>query len=226
MNQVKQIYKVLLKKYGPQGWWPLLDVKGTNPTKTGSIQGYHPNDYSYPKTKLQQWEIIVGALLTQNTSWPQVEKSLINLKKQNLLNYKITNNDLEKIKECIKPSGYFNQKSERLISLAQWYQELKHTPTRDELLSQKGIGPETADSILLYAFKELQFVIDSYTKRIMKNLELIPNDAKYDEVKNLFESNFEKDFKLFQEYHALLVEHAKNYYTKKKSDSLLNVILK
>jgi endonuclease-3 related protein len=78
---IQKIYEWLIDKYGLQGWWPLLDIKGKNPTKTGSIKGYHPGDYNYPKTRLQIWEIIIGVLLTQNTSWTNVEKALLNLKK-------------------------------------------------------------------------------------------------------------------------------------------------
>ena len=80
MNLLKRVYNILLKKYGFQGWWPLLDCNGTNPTKTGLIKGYHPKDYSYPGNNKQRFEICIGAILTQNTSWPQVEKALLNIK--------------------------------------------------------------------------------------------------------------------------------------------------
>ena len=79
-NKIRHIYYELLKMYGPQGWWPLLDCKGTNKTKTGSINGYHPKDYTFPKTHDQRFEICLGSILTQNTAWPNVEKALINLK--------------------------------------------------------------------------------------------------------------------------------------------------
>ena len=118
MKQIlENIYNQLLKSYGCQGWWPFLELhnSGINPTKTGSINGYHPNDFSFPKNKQQQFEIILGTILTQNTSWPQVEKSLLNLQALNCLTpEKIISIEDEKIKQAIKPSGYFNQKSKSI----------------------------------------------------------------------------------------------------------------
>jgi endonuclease III related protein len=211
MNEILKTYYELLEKYGKQGWWPLLDIKGTNPTKTGSMQGYHPDNYDYPKTRKQIFEIIIGALLTQNTSWKQVEKSLLNLKEKKLLNPKnILNADIEEIKQAIKPSGYFNQKAERLVLIAEWFINFKNIPTRQELLKLKGIDLETADSILLYAFKQPEFVVDNYTKRIFSELKIIDKKHKYDEIKELFEKSIKKEIKnkeklveLYQEYHAL-----------------------
>ncbi|MBA2862802.1 endonuclease III domain-containing protein [Methanococcus maripaludis] len=212
------IYDYLFELYGPQGWWPLLEVNGCNPTKTGCVNGYHPKNYEYPKTKNQCFEICIGAILTQNTSWPSVEKSLKNLR--NLIEItpeNVIELDIKLLKEAIKPSGYFNQKSERLKGFSEYFIKLKNTPTREELLKLKGVGPETADSMLLYAFKVPSFVVDSYTKRILFNLNLIENDEKYDKIKELFEENIEKNLEMYQEYHALLVEHAKNYYRKKEN---------
>lgn len=236
---IRKIYDCLLASYGPQGWWPLTELReagGTNPTKTGSIQGYHPADYTYPQTRSQQFEIICGALLTQNTSWIQVEKALLNLK--DLLNLKQIHSfspeavialDLESLKEAIKPAGYYNQKSIRLKTLACWFSELgDRIPARTELLSLKGVGSETADSILLYAFKQPSFVVDAYTKRIVTNLGLADEKAGYNEIKALFEDNLPEDLAVYQEYHALLVEHAKRYYQKKSiqvNDILLEDIL-
>lgn len=223
---IRKIYDRLLGSYGPQGWWPLTELReagGTNPTKTGSIQGYHPADYTYPQTRSQQFEIICGALLTQNTSWIQVEKALLNLK--DVLSLKqihsfspeaILSLDPETLKEAIRPAGYYNQKAVRLKTLACWFSELEdRIPARTELLSLKGVGPETADSILLYAFKQPSFVVDAYTKRIITNLGLTDEKAGYNEIKALFEENLPEDTAVYQEYHALLVEHAKRYYQKK-----------
>ncbi|AKB75005.1 Endonuclease III [Methanosarcina lacustris Z-7289] len=217
---IREIYVFLLGSYGPQGWWPLIelhDSSGTNPTKTGSIQGYHPGDYTYPHTESQQFEIICGALLTQNTSWQQVEKALINLNQIDSLSPEaVLSLDPETLKEAIKPAGYYNQKAARLKILAEWFLELKgKTPAREELLSLKGVGPETADSVLLYAFKQPSFVVDAYTRRVVNNLDLADEKAKYSEIKALFEENLPKDLATYQEYHALLVEHAKRYYQKK-----------
>lgn len=218
-NKIVKLYYVLYKKYGPQGWWPLLELhkNNINPTKTGSLNGYHPKDYTYPKNNLQKWEIIVGSLLTQNTSWPQVEKALVNLHKTNLLNPNtLIKSNLEKIKQCIKPSGYYNQKSERLLLLARWFLAQKNVPSRKELLSLKGIGPESADSILLYAYKQPSFIIDTYTKRIFKQNKIITENLNYNELKELIEKSIPKKYEIYQEFHALLVEHAKNSLSKIK----------
>ena len=232
MNKILTIYKILLKTYKNQGWWPLLKLhsfknKGTNPTKTGSVNGYHPDDYSYPKDRKQQYEICVGAILTQNTSWPQVEKALINLNGIKAIDPKaIYDMDIELLKQLIRPAGYFNQKAIYLKEFTEFFLDLKQkdVPTRKQLLEIKGIGDETADSIMLYAFSKPEFVIDAYTKRILLHLGLISEKSSYMEIKALFEDNFPKDHKLYQEYHALIVEHAKHHYNKKpygKYDFLL-----
>jgi endonuclease III related protein len=227
---IRAIYNHLFALYGPQGWWPLTqfhEAEGKNPTKTGSIQGYHPADYTYPQTKNQQFEIICGALLTQNTSWMQVEKALLNLKQIHSLSPEsLLALDLKTLKEVIRPAGYYNQKSMRLKALASWFLKLgDRIPLREELLSLKGVGPETADSILLYAFKQPFFVVDAYTKRIVTNLNLVNDKATYNEIKALFEDNLPEDFAVYQEYHALLVEHAKRYY-QKKDRGINDIILK
>jgi len=211
MDFFKKLYEELFDKYGPQGWWPLLNVKGTNPTKTGSIKGYHPKDYSYPRNERQRFEICIGAILTQNTSWANVEKALINLKENNLLEPKSLiecNEDL--VKALIKPSGYFNQKSERLKIFSRFYLTLKgKMPERKELLAVKGIGPETCDSILLYAYKVPTFVVDAYTKRLLIRIGIIDKGYGYYEIKELFESNLKRSLEVFQEFHALIVENEK-----------------
>jgi len=229
---IKEIYNYLFASYGPQGWWPLIELHeagGTNPTKTGSVQGYHPADYTYPQSRDQQFEIICGALLTQNTNWMQVEKALFNLKQLNALSPEaVISLSPEVLKETIKPAGYYNQKAMRFKNLASWFLGLEgRMPEREELLSLKGVGPETADSILLYAFKQPSFVVDAYTRRIVTNLGLADEKADYDQIKALFEENLPQDPKLYQEYHALLVEHAKRYYRKKGSYvkcSLLEIV--
>jgi len=206
----------LLKTYGPQGWWPLLDHKGTNPTKTGSLRGYHPGDYTYPKTRKQIFEIMVGAVLTQNTSWLQVEKVLHNLHKLTGMDAKkLLNLSDSKLKQAIRSAGYYNQKALYLKAIAQFFLLQHRVPTREELLAIKGIGRETADSILLYAYQQPHFVVDAYTRRIFGHLGIIPEKERYDSIKKLFEKELPKDTSLLQEYHALIVEHAKRYYTKK-----------
>lgn len=204
------IYKNLLKAYGPQGWWPINNK-------------YHPKDYSYPKTNSQKFEICIGAILTQNTSWKQVEKAIINLYKLKTLNAeRMRILDINTLKEAIKPAGYFNQKAKKIKKFTGFYLELKgKTPTRRQLLKVWGIGSETADSILLYAYNIPSFVIDAYTKRIFTNLGLIKEEANYDQIKEFFENNLQSSIILYQEYHALIVEHAKRHYSRKPYDDPL-----
>ena len=234
MNKLYQIYSRFLKLYEPQGWWPLLELEGSidrNPTKTGSIRGYHPGDYSYPRTQAQQFEICVGAILTQNTAWPNVEKALLNLRRLKLFSASaIMKAKPARLGEAIRSAGYFNQKARKLKIFAEFYSTRlksgKRAPSRDKLLSLWGIGPESADSMLLYAFKIPSFVVDAYTKKIFLNLGLIGKDWNYDRIKALFEDSLPKDFKIYQEYHALIVEHAKRYYGRGAaidSDPLLGI---
>ena len=220
MNKIEKIYHELLKEYGPQGWWPLLELDNSNPvniTKSGSIKGYHPNDYSYPKTENQMLEICIGSIITQNTSWIQVEKALNNLNNLNALNIKgLRKLSDGKVKEMIKVAGYYNQKGKKIRLFAEFFYNLNgKIPTRKELLDIWGVGEETADSMLLYAFKVPTFVVDTYTKRIFTNLGLIDKKAKYEEIKDLFEKSIKPDLIIYQEYHALIAEHAKRYYAKK-----------
>lgn len=222
-DRIIKIYDALYDRYGPQGWWPVIKQ-----IKKGEFRCfYHKNDFSFPKNKDELFEICVGAILTQNTSWKNVEKALINLKNAKMLNCdSIIKANNESIGELIKPSGYYNQKSERLKIFAEWFSSLKKDPTREELLALKGIGEETADSILLYGFSIPSFVVDAYTKRILSNLSLINENSSYCEIQRLFESTLPKDFRLYQEYHALLVEHAKHFYMKRqnKEDFLIALL--
>jgi|SaaInlStandDraft_4_1057021.scaffolds.fasta_scaffold00035_12 endonuclease III related protein len=213
-QKLLKIYQIMLKTYGKQGWWPTTPPGKLMPIYSGG-----------PKTEQQQLEIIFGALLTQNTAWKNVEKALICLNKNKLIDIdKILAIKHEKLAECIKSSGYHNQKAERLKIICKF---LKLTPIkelkkldvqtlREILLKIKGIGPETADSIILYAFNKPTFVIDTYTKRIISRIGFCKKEIKYENLqelfmKTLYTSNKTNDTKLFNEYHALLVEHAKRY---------------
>lgn len=220
----REIFDKLMNNYGMQGWWPLINFNGTHTTKTGSLQGYHPGNYQLPENDQQIYEIILGAILTQNTKWISAQKALFNL-------YEITKLEPQTIlilseditKEAICCAGFFNQKAEYLKRITEFFLKLEgSTPERKEILRVKGVGEETADSILLYAYKKPEFVVDAYTKRIFHHLGFIKENEKYRVVKKLFESNLPQEVPLFQEYHALLVEHAKRYYTKKPyQDELL-----
>ncbi len=216
-EKVKKIYAWLIAEYGPQGWWPLLEYAGTNPTKTGSITGYHPERYDLPRTRAQAYQVCVGAILTQSVSWTSVEKALLNLKGSGILDpEKLLAADNDTLCQMIKPAGYFNQKARKLKEFTRFFLGSDKTPTREQLLSIWGIGDETADSILLYAFKTPEFVVDTYTRRIFSNLGMIDDKADYRAVKRFFERSLKKDLIIYLEYHALIVEHAKRYYKGRK----------
>jgi endonuclease-3 related protein len=224
-----KIYQKLYNLYGPQGWWPLINLNSTNPNKTGSIRGYHPNNYNLPVERNDIYEVILGAILTQNTSWLQADKALFNLNELNAINpLKLLDLDNETLKLAIKCAGFLNQKSIYLREITKFFIKLDgKVPKREELLAVKGVGNETADSILLYAYKQPEFVVDAYTKRIFSHLGIVDENIKYMELKELFESNLKRDTAIYNEYHALIVEHAKRYYNKKPyglNDPLLSLL--
>jgi len=216
-DKIIKIYRKLYDLYGPQGWWPLMSHDGTNPTKTGSVRGYHPENYELPQSEDEIYEIMLGAILTQNTSWTSAEQALLNLKKLDVISpQKLLKLDEEILKEVIRCAGFLNQKAVYLKEISKFFISLKgRTPKRKELLAVKGVGNETADSILLYAFKQPEFVVDAYTKRIFSHLGIVKDNANYMDIKKLFESSLPRDTAMYQEYHALIVEHAKHYYKKK-----------
>jgi endonuclease-3 related protein len=182
------IYRELGTEYGKENWWPA--------------------DSPY--------EVMVGAILTQNTNWKNVEKAIANLKNEGILSpEKILGTGNSKLETLIRPSGYFRQKAERLKLAAQkWIEleaenrKLETVELRNQWLSVTGIGPETADSILLYAFNRPVFVIDAYTRRFCKQFDLFEG-KKYEEYQEFFESNLPKDVTLYKEFHALIVEWGK-----------------
>ena len=229
-NNLNLIYDKLLEEYSYQGWWPFLCHEGVNPTKTGAINGYHPRDYDFPKNDHQKFEVILGSILTQNTSWPSVEQALNNLDKsvefkpKSILKF-ATENENE-FKDAIRCAGFANQKAEYIKNISEFYMGIgDKIPSRKDLLAVKGIGNETADSILLFAHKQKEFKVDAYTNRIFSYLGYINEKNSYMNVKNFFEDNFEGDVNQYQEYHALIVEHAKRYYSKKPygiNDKILN----
>ncbi|MDR1812431.1 MAG: hypothetical protein LBQ87_06375 [Candidatus Fibromonas sp.] len=155
----------------------------------------------------------MGVILTQNTSWLQVEKALNNLfaAKINTAE-KILKTDSEAIANLIAPAGYRNQKTLYLKNIAKWFIKAtgkKQEIIRDELLKVKGVGRETADSILLYAFHLPTFVIDTYTKRTLAALKIFDEKTDYETLRKWFMDGLEPSVELFQEYHALFVEHGK-----------------
>ena len=187
-------YKDLRRRYGPQHWWP-----ADSP-----------------------FEVMVGSILTQNTGWPNVEKAIATLKTFGLLDpARILETDEETLGLAIRPAGTFRVKARRLRAFVQWFvdrgadvakiRSLGLPRLREELLAISGIGPETADSILLYAFDLPTFVVDRYTWRVLTRHGLVLEDTSYDEMKELFEGSLEADRKLFNEYHALIVKVGKEH---------------
>jgi endonuclease-3 related protein len=199
---LSELYTKLMHRFGYLNWWP-------------------------GDTKL---EIIAGAILTQNTSWKNVEKAIRNLKEEGMLSmHKLAESNIKSIEHAIRPSGFYKQKANRLKGTISYilanYKTLdsffgKSTEElRKELLSLNGIGNETADSIILYAAGKPTFVIDAYTKRIMNRIYGIDKNAEYMELKSLFENTLEKNTRLFKDFHAQFVELGKNFC---KSEPICN----
>lgn len=212
MNTIYALYKILYKTYGSQGWWPITGY------------GYHKGDYNFPRDENEIFEVCLGSILTQNTTFTSVVKSLENLHKKNALSAAaIASMDSDELKKAIRPSGYFNQKARYILEFIGFYNALAgKVPKREALLNVVGIGEETADSMLLYGYNQREFKVDAYTKRILLALGLIEQKSSYGEVKMLMERslkeciNDDKELlKVYQEFHALLVEHGKNFYSKK-----------
>ena len=195
-DRILAIYENLYARFGDLDWWP---------AKT-------------------PYEVIVGAVLTQNTAWSNVEKSIANWG-DNLSPLLVLDAKVTELAEIIRPAGFFNQKAMYLKTVTAWFakynfdvQTVRREPlekVRRELLALKGIGNETADSILLYAFGFPTFVVDAYTMRLVERLPLQVGTRNYNSTKAFFEKNLPQDAKLFNEYHALIVLHAKAHCQKK-----------
>ncbi len=183
-KKLTKIYNKLLRHFGEQRWWPTI-------------------------SKNKRDETIIGAILTQNTSWRQVEKAIRKLYEKDLLSRKaILRISTEKLAELIRCTGYYKQKAKKIKEFFKFRGKI----TRENLLKIWGIGKETADSILLYAYNKPVFVVDAYTKRILERLGF--GKMSYDEIQEMFHKNLPKNVKIFKEYHALLVELGKNYCKK------------
>lgn len=201
---VLKVYEALHTRFGPQHWWP----RHTEPQRPG----FDPT-----------WEVLAGCILTQNTAWINVEKAIANLYREGVLDCAATRNaDDERLCALIRPAGYFNQKAKKLKALANVIENdfanenrfsiensfsFITTITRPALLNVWGIGPETADSMLLYAGNRPEFVIDTYTKRLCATYGV--SYPHYQNYKDFFESALPRDARLFNEYHALIVAWGK-----------------
>lgn len=187
------IYAQLLAYYGPQYWWPAQTP----------------------------FEVMVGAVLTQNTAWKRVEQAIAALRQHKALSAQaLLALESETLGALIRPAGYYTVKTRRLQALCRWYlaqggfaalQRWDTPRLRTELLAVHGVGPETADDILLYAFERPVFVIDAYTRRIGSRLGLLEAKAPYESLRQQFEQTLGLDVAVFKEYHALLVAHAKTF---------------
>ena len=198
MPELLAVYRKLRNHYGSRDWWPAETP----------------------------FEVIIGAILTQNTNWNNVEKAIANLRQVDALTLDaIRQLNRETLEQLIRPSGFFRQKAERLQLFCHHIKEhhnnsLDHLfaqpldRVRNELLKLKGIGPETADSILLYAGQFPSFVVDSYTNRLFQRLGLLTGKEKYATVRTLFMENLPREISLYNEYHALIVLHCKEFCRK------------
>ena len=201
------IYEILYSSFGSQGWWPADS----------------------------RFETIVGAILTQSVSWTNVEKAIDNLKEycrtlgMDLSPEMLKEINIELLAELIRPSGYYNMKAKKLKAFVDFlYQEYKGNLAfmfkenlevlRPRLLKVYGIGPETADSILLYAGNYPIFVIDAYTKRVFSRIGLTTKDVDYHSLQEMVMGNYSPDVKKYNEYHALIVELGKNICKKRNPD--------
>jgi endonuclease-3 related protein len=192
-RRLPDLYQLLLDRYGPQNWWPAES----------------------------RFEVIIGAILTQSAAWGNVEKAISNLREAGVLSAApLRNLPLEELAALIYPSGYFNAKAKKIKAFVDYmgnaYQDsldklfsVDTSNLRGELLAIHGIGPETADSIILYAAYKPVFVIDAYTRRILARLGLNPPRDDYASFQRIFMDNLPLDAKLFNEYHALFVRHGK-----------------
>lgn len=209
MQKIKLIFSRLYFSFGPRNWWPVTEKCKIHPEYSGG-----------PKNEKQQLEVCFGSILAQNTNWKNAEKAIIELHRNSLVDVeKIAGISNERLAKIIKSSGYHNQKARKLKNFCNFLLEnyngnlrrlFKNNieKLRRELLSVNGIGPETSDSIILYAAKKPIFVIDAYTKRIMNRLGF--RKQTYDGLQALFMKSLPNSEKLFNECHALLVELGKN----------------
>lgn len=205
-HKIRDIYRLLLEEYGPRGWWPVTRRRGGEPEYLGG-----------PRSARQRFEVAAGAVLTQNTAWSNASQAVTALSREGLLDPAVlAAAPRELVADLIRPSGYYNQKARRLQELAAWF-AAGPVPERAALLRLHGIGPETADSILLYGFSLPFFVVDAYTRRVFSRLGLLSGDESYERIRALFEGNLEADPAVFNEYHALIVEHAKQRCTRRPS---------
>jgi len=197
-KRLMEMYRRLFERFGPQNWWPARTP----------------------------FEVMVGAVLTQNTNWKNVERAIQNLRDNNLLNLKaIYEVSIQDLAHLIRPAGYYNIKAVRLKNLINFivenygselenFMSQETRKLRQEILSVKGIGPETADSILLYACSRPVFVVDAYTFRVLRRHNMVQDQESYHGLQSMFMDNLPDDVELFNEFHALIVRVGKEHCKK------------
>ena len=209
---LKKVYDRLLAFHGPQGWWPIY-----NPAAQAGE--YHVRA---PRDADDFYEIAIGAILTQNIAWKNVERAIAALKGRAILHPQgIGKTRRDSLARLIRPTGYYNQKAVKIKNFNDWYGRFDYdyskltekdpAEVRGELLSINGIGPETADSILLYALNCKIFVIDAYTKRIFTRLGYFTGAENYADMQARFHERFDGSARDYNEYHALIVAHGKDF---------------
>lgn len=222
----------MLRVYGAQGWWPVRSEcrRFCCPEGERERRGYHPDEFQFPMTRRGRWEIVCGAVLTQNTAWTNVERALDGLRAAKLMTPEsVLSCSSTALCAAIRPAGYYNQKSKYLSEVARWFIDHERTlrtssPSRSQLetirpdlLHVRGVGPETADSILLYAFQLPTFVIDAYTRKVFGRIGVIEAGFGYERIRAMFEAallehDVRSTVRAWQEAHALIVEHAKRHH--------------
>lgn len=217
---INNVNNILLEMYGKQGWWPVTSLPGKAPV-------YSPGNEGQKVSHKAAFEIITGSILTQNTSWSNVEKAIINLSKSNMLDIRKFSKSGAELEQAVRPSGYYNQKAQRLRNISKEILKLggikalgefETGQLREVLLSWKGIGKETADSILCYAFNRPVFVVDTYTKRLFKILGL--DYEKYDEIQDFVHLSILPSSAGYNDLHARIVKVS----TMKETGKLLEIL--
>jgi endonuclease-3 related protein len=205
-NKIEWLNQRLYSMYGKQGWWPTT-------VKAGEPPVYHVGKEGCPVSDDKAFEIIVGAVLTQNTSWSNAERAIINLSAEGLLDVKNISQADDRLEKAIIPARYYNQKAQRLRGIANHIhnfggitplQKYDTNALRKLLLSWKGIGKETADSILCYAFNRPIFVVDAYTQRLFKGMGLPSNS--YDVMQNRVHESIPPSSAVYGDLHARIVK--------------------
>lgn len=212
------IHRLLEAAYGFQGWWPLSGRAGR--------AGYDAEGYCIDRSAVaplsndERVEIALGAILTQNTAWENARRAIASLRSSGLASLEALHSAEQSVlAEAIRASGYFNQKAKKIMLIAEFFarrvaDDRSGAPTRAELLAIWGVGPETADSVLLYAYNEPYFVADAYARRVFGRVGVSEGARSYEGLQRICHESLPRDPAVYGEYHALLVRHARTHCLK------------